>query len=87
MKSVYHLVKFDRERSRFKRTYAPRMECERRDSRFKASGQERLCVRNGKSAANLNTLARISALTVILAAVQNNPRHSYHSAKALRRAA
>ena len=36
----------------FKRTYALRTECERYNSRFKSTGQERLWVRNGASAAN-----------------------------------
>ena len=70
----------------FKRTYALRTECERYNSRFKASGQERLWVRNGASAANLNTLAHISALAVALAAVLHGS-HSYRSAKQLRRSA
>ena len=70
----------------FKRTYALRTECERYNSRFKASGQERLWVRNGASAANLNTLAHISALAVALAAVLRGS-HSYRSAKQLRRSA
>ncbi len=61
----------------------PRAERERRDSRFKASGRERLWARNGKSDANLNTLAHSSAL----AAVPGDPRHSYRSAKTLRRMA
>ena len=70
----------------FKRTYALRTECERYNSRFKSTGQERLWVRNGTSAANLNTLAHISALTVALAAVLHGS-HSYRSAKQLRRSA
>ena len=70
----------------FKRTYALRTECERYNSRFKASGQERLWVRNGASAANLNTLAHISALAVALAAVLHGS-HSYRSAKQFRRSA
>ena len=70
----------------FKRTYALRTECERYNSRFKSTGQERLWVRNGNSAANLNTLAHISALTVALAAVLHGS-HSYRSAKQLRRSA
>ena len=70
----------------FKRTYALRTECERYNSRFKASGQDRLWVRNGASAANLNTLAHISALAVALAAVLSGS-HSYRSAKLLRRSA
>ena len=63
----------------FKRTYALRTECERYNSRFKSTGQERLWVRNGTSAANLNTLAHISALTVALTAVLHGS-HSYRSA-------
>ena len=70
----------------FKRTYALRTECERYNSRFKSTGQERLWVRNGTSAANLNTLAHISALAVALAAVLHGS-HSYRSAKQLRRSA
>lgn len=80
-------LSIDRECSRFKRTYALRTECERYNSRFKASGQERLWVRNASSAANLNTLAHISALAVARAAVCSTPRHSFRSAKALRRSA
>lgn len=37
---------------------------ERYNSRFKAAGQERLWVRNGSSAENLNTIAHITALAV-----------------------
>ena len=78
-------LSIDRECSRFKRTYALRTECERYNSRFKASGQERLWVRNAINAANLNTLAHISALAVALAAVRSAHHLSYRSAKALRR--
>ena len=80
-------LSIDRDCSRFKRTYALRTECERYNSRFKVSGQERLWVHNANSAANLNTLAHISALAVALAAVLSSPCHSYRSAKALRRSA
>ena len=79
-------LSIDRECLHFKRIYALRTECERYNSRFKASGQERLWVRNGSSAANLNTLAHISALVVALAAVLHGS-HSYRSAKQLRRSA
>ena len=79
-------LSIDRECLRFKRIYTLRTECERYNSRFKASGQERLWVRNGTSAANLNTLAHISALSVALAAVLHGS-HSYRSAKQLRRSA
>ena len=79
-------LSIDRECLRFKRIYALRTECERYNSRFKSTGQERLWVRNGTSAANLNTLAHISALAVALAAVLHGS-HSYRSAKQLRRSA
>ena len=80
-------LSIDRECLQFKHTYALRTECERYNSCFKASGQERLWVRNAYSAANLNTLAHISALAVALAAIFSSPRHSFRSAKALRRSA
>ena len=79
-------LSIDRSCLYFKRTYALRTECERYNSRFKSTGQERLWVRNGASAANLNTLAHISALTVALATVLHGS-HSYRSAKQLRRSA
>ena len=79
-------LSIDRSCLYFKRTYALRTECERYNSRFKSTGQERLWVRSGASAANLNTLAHISALTVALAAVLHGS-HSYRSAKQLRRSA
>ena len=79
-------LSIDRSCLYFKQTYALRTECERYNSRFKSTGQERLWVRNGASAANLNTLAHISALAVALAAVLHGS-HSYRSAKQLRRSA
>ena len=79
-------LSIDRKCLRFKRIYALRTECERYNSRFKSTGQERLWVRSGASAANLNTLAHISALAVALAAVLHGS-HSYRSAKQLRRSA
>ena len=79
-------LSIDRSCLYFKRTYALRTECERYNSRFKASGQERLWVRCGASAANLNTLAHISALAVALAAVLSGS-HSYRALKSLRHSA
>ncbi len=79
-------LSIDRTCSHFKRTYALRSECERYNSRFKATGQERLWIRNGISAANLNTLAHISALAVALAAVLSG-FHSYRAPKSFRRGA
>lgn len=79
-------LSIDRTCSHFKRTYALRSECERYNSRFKASGQERLWIRNGSSAANLNTLSHISALAIALAAVLSGS-HSYRAPKSFRRSA
>ena len=79
-------LSIDRKCLRFKRIYALRTECESYNSRFKSTGRERLWVRNGNRAANLNTLAHISALAVALAAVLHG-FHSYRSAKQLRRSA
>ena len=78
-------MSIDRDCFRFKRLYALRTECERYNSRFKGTGQERLWVRNGKSAENLNTIAHITALAVAYAAVIHGSRHSYRSLKHLRR--
>ena len=75
-------LSIDRKCLRFKRIYALRTECESYNSRFKSTGRERLWVRNGNRAANLNTLAHISALAVALAAVLSGS-HSYRSAKQL----
>ena len=80
-------LSIDRDCLSFKRTYALRSECERYNSRFKASGQERLWVHNGNSAANLNTIAHIAALTIALAAVAAKRKSSYRSLKSLRRSA
>lgn len=77
----------DRECLRFKRIYALRTECERYNSRFKGTGQERLWVRNGKSAENLNAIAHITALVVAFAAVVSGSRHSYRSIKLQKRTA
>ena len=79
-------LSIDRSCLRFKRTYALRTECERYNSRFKSTGQERLWVRNGVSAGNLNTIAHISTLAAALAAVLSGS-HSYRSRKSARRSA
>lgn len=76
----------DRDCFRFKRLYALRTECERYNSRFKGTGQERLWIRNGNSAENLNTISHITALAVAYAAVLDESCHSYRSLKHLRRA-
>lgn len=71
----------------FKSVYSLRTECERYNSRFKSTGQERLWVRNGKSAENLNTIAHISLLAVALAAVVTQSKLSYRCIKSQKRAA
>ena len=79
-------LSIDRSCLYFKKTYALRSKCERYYSRFKATGQEHLWVCNGSSAANLNTLAHISSLTVALAAVLFGS-HSYRAPRSFRRSA
>lgn len=77
----------NRKSIRFKSIYALRTECERYNSRFKAAGQERLWIRNGQSAANLNTIAHISLLSIALAAVITQPHVSYRATKSVKRIA
>ena len=75
-------LSIDRECLRFKRIYALRTECERYNSRFKSTGQERLWVRNGASAANLNTLAHIGTRSVIIILfVDSRVQRCGHAAK------
>lgn len=79
-------LSIDRECLSFRRAYALRTECERYNSRFKATGQERLWVHNGQSVANLNTIAHMTALTVALAAIAFHKNISYRALKSLSRA-
>lgn len=71
----------------FKSVYSLRTECERYNSRFKSTGQERLWVRNKNSAQNLNTVAHISLLAIALAAVITKSDSSYRSFKNCKRTA
>jgi hypothetical protein len=80
-------LSIDRQTGSFKSVYALRTECERYNSRFKASGQERLWVRNGTSAENLNSIAHISLLAVALAAVITHSEVSYRCVKSIKRIA
>ena len=48
-------LSIDRDSQYFKSTYSLRTECERYNSRFKNTGQERMWVRNQASVTNLNT--------------------------------
>ena len=80
-------LKLDRNSKKFKSVYALRTETERYNSRFKATGQERLWVRNGKAAANLNSTAHIALLAVAVAAVITKSNVSYRSLKSVKRVA
>lgn len=77
----------NRDAIEFKAIYNLRTECERYNSRFKSTGQDRLWVRNGNSAKNLNTTAHISLLAIALAAVITNSKASYRSLKSCKRTA
>lgn len=80
-------LSIDRNSRYFKSSYFLRTECERYNSRFKNTGQERMWVRNKSSVANLNTLAHISLLAVAIAAVTGNSGQSYRKLKSLKRTA
>ena len=80
-------LSINRESIEFKSVYSLRTECERYNSRFKLSGQERLWVRNGKSAENLNSIAHISLLAIALAAIVTNSKVSYRCIKSVKRIA
>ncbi len=80
-------LSIDRESKYFKNTYSLRTECERYNSRFKSTGQERMWVRNKSSVTNLNTLAHISLLAVAVAAIASGTGKSYRKLKAVKRIA
>jgi hypothetical protein len=80
-------LSIDRTSKDFKDTYKLRTECERYNSRFKATGQERLWVRNFNSTQNLNSLAHIALLAVAIAAVKSHSVISYRALFSLKRSA
>ena len=80
-------LSINRDTIEFKSVYSLRTECERYNSRFKSAGQERLWVRNGKSAENLNSIAHISLLAIAIAAVVTKNNNSYRCIKSLKRVA
>lgn len=80
-------LSIDRESKYFKATYSLRTECERYNSRFKNTGQERMWVRNKSSVTNLNTIAHISLLAVAVATITTHSRQSYRKLKSTRRSA
>lgn len=80
-------LSINRETKEFKSLYSLRTECERYNSRFKSTGQERLWVRNENSAANLNTVAHISLLAIAFAAVVTKSNSSIRAFKSVKRIA
>ena len=77
----------DRDSKYFESNYSLRTECERYNSRFKNTGQERMWVRNKASVTNLNTLAHISLLAVAVAAITSHSGQSYRKLKTIKRIA
>lgn len=80
-------LSIDRNSKYFKNSYSLRTECERYNSRFKNTGQERVWVRNKSSVTNLNTLAHISLLAVAVAAIASQSGQSYRKLKSVKRTA
>ena len=80
-------LSIDRNSKYFKSSYSLRTECERYNSHFKSTGQERMWVKNKSSVANLNTLAHISLLAVAVATVTSGIGQSYRKLKAVKRIA
>jgi hypothetical protein len=80
-------LSIDRDSKHFKKIYALRTECERYNSRFKYTGQERSWVRNQKSVANMNTFAHISLLAIAIAAYITQQKDLYRKSKTAKRVA
>lgn len=80
-------LSIDRNSIAFKSVYALRTECERYNSRFKNTGQERMWVRNQNSVANLNTIAHIALLSIAIAAIVTKKDSAIRSRKKLLRSA
>ena len=80
-------LSIDRQTIQFKSVYSLPTKCERYNSRFKPTGQERLWVRNENSVANLNTIAHISLLAIAVASVITKSDISYRCIKSVKRTA
>ena len=80
-------LSIDRNSRYFKSCYSLRTECERYNSRFKNTGQERMWVRNRSSVENLNTFAHISLLAVAVAATISHTGQPYRKLKSVKRTA
>ena len=77
-------LSIDRNSKHFRKIYALRTECERYNSRFKYTGQERAWVRSQQSITNMNTIAHISLLAIAVASYitkQNSLLRKYKTAK------
>lgn len=82
--SDYRLT-IDRNDRFFKSTYSLCTECERYNSRFKHTGQERMWIRNINSVKNLNTIAHISLLAIAITTIVTNSSQSYRKIKTTKR--
>jgi hypothetical protein len=80
-------LSIDRNSLEFKSVYTLRTECERYNSRFKSTGQERLWVTNKPAVSNLNTIAHISLLAVAVAVINTKRDVSYRCIKSVKRIA
>jgi hypothetical protein len=78
-------LSIDRKSKDFKDVYKLRTECERYNSRFKTTGQERLWVRNFHSAQNLNSFAHIAILAVAIASRKSDSKFSYRAISSIKR--
>jgi hypothetical protein len=78
-------LSIDRKSNDFKAVYKLRTECERYNARFKATGQERLWVRNFNSVQNLNSFAHIALLAVAISALNSKSDFSYRAIFSLKR--
>ncbi|MBR1735865.1 MAG: transposase [Firmicutes bacterium] len=74
-------LSIDRDSISFKKIYSLRTEAERYNSRFKATGQERMWVTCFKAVQNLNTISHIALLAVAYAAIITKSKNSYRSLK------
>lgn len=77
----------DRDSKQFKKVYSLGTECERYNSCFKYTGQERVWVRSQKSVANMNTIAHISLLAIAVTAYITQQKTLYRKCKTAKRIA
>ena len=78
-------LSIDRNSIAFKSVYALKTKAECYNSRFKQAGCERVYVRKGNSVKNLNTIAHISLLSIVITAVITKKNISYRCTKSIKR--